>query len=115
MRRGNVIFIIGIIIFATSLAIFGLSLYKGVLMVESFPEVTVKDLLRHVTGVFVDTKDTPTQELKTIAVDVTVLFFAVITAIVLLIDGLIGIIIGISYIIHDRRKRSTDNLSTRPD
>lgn len=112
MRRGNVIFLIGIIIFAASIAVFGLSLYKGVLMVESFPEVTVKDLLRHVTGVFVDTKDAPTQELKNIAVDVTVLFFAVIAAIVLLIDGLIGIIIGIFYIIHDRRKRTADNLST---
>ena len=115
MRRGNVIFLIGIIIFATSIAVFGLSLYKGVLMVESFPEVTVKDLLRHVTNVFVDTKEAPTQELKSIAVDVTVLFFAVIAAIVLLIDGLIGIIIGISYMIHDRRKGTPNNLSTRSD
>jgi hypothetical protein len=115
MRRGNVIFLIGIIIFATSIAVFGLSLYKAVLMIESFPEVTVRDLVRHATGVFVDTQGTPSQELKNIAVDVTVLFFAVITAIVLLIDGIIGIIIGISFIIHDRRKGTTDNLSTRPD
>ena len=104
MRRGNVILLIGIIIFAASLAIFGLSLYKGVLVVESSPELTVKDMLRHVTNVFVDTKDTPNLELKNIAVDVTVLFFAIIAAIVLLIDGLIGIIIGIAYIIHDRKK-----------
>jgi hypothetical protein len=55
-----------------------------------------------------DTEDTSTstQEVREkLMIDVGILFFAIVSGIVLLINGLLAIIIGISVWLHDRRHK----------
>jgi hypothetical protein len=52
-----------------------------------------------------DTEDTATQNVKEkLMIDVGILFFAIVSGIVLLINGLLAMIIGISIWMHDRRQ-----------
>ena len=52
-----------------------------------------------------DTEDTATQNIKEkLMIDVGILFFAIVSGIVLLINGLLAMIIGISIWVHDRRQ-----------
>ena len=51
-----------------------------------------------------DTEDTATQNVKEkLMIDVGILFFAIVSGIVLLINGLLAMIIGIYIWVHDRR------------
>ena len=51
-----------------------------------------------------DTEDVSKQEVKQkLMIDAGILFFAIIAGIVLLINGLLAMIIGISIWVHDRR------------
>jgi hypothetical protein len=53
-----------------------------------------------------DTEDVSKQEVKQkLMIDAGILFFAIVSGIVLLINGLLAIIIGISVWLHDRRHR----------
>ena len=52
-----------------------------------------------------DTEDVSIQEVKQkLMIDVGILFFAIVAGIVLLINGILAMIIGISLWIHDRRQ-----------
>ena len=52
-----------------------------------------------------DTEDVSIQEVKQkLMIDVGILFFAIVAGIVLLINGILAMIIGISLSIHDRRQ-----------
>lgn len=119
MQRGNTILLVGIIILVSSIIIFGLSAYKAILMIENFPDISAQGLAVKVTDRFVDkvsdrfnaflntsndTEDASTQGAKEkLMIDVGILFFAIVSGIVLLINGLLAMIIGISLWMHDRR------------
>jgi hypothetical protein len=106
MKRGNKTLLVGIIILMSSIAIFGLSLYKVILIIDNIPDITTKELLGHTIDRFVDIKSIPNQEPREkIAIDVMILFFAIISAIVLLINGLLVLIFGFAVWIQDRRAR----------
>ncbi len=121
MQRGNKILLVGIIIIVSSIIIFGLSAYKVILLIENFPDISAKEIAVKVSDKFVDkvsdrfnafldtsteTEDAPTQVAREkLMVDVIILFFAIISGIVLLINGLLAMIIGISVWIHDRRHK----------
>ncbi len=52
-----------------------------------------------------ETEDVSTQKVKEkLMIDAGILFFAIVSGIVLLINGLLALIIGISIWVHDRRK-----------
>ena len=52
-----------------------------------------------------DTEDVSTQNIKQkLMIDAGILFFAIVSGIVLLINGLLAMIIGISIWVHDRRQ-----------
>jgi hypothetical protein len=126
MQRGKTILLVGIIILVSSIIIFGLSAYKAILFIENFPDISVKEIAVKVTDKFVDkvtnsfkafldssnetktsndTEEASTQEVREkIMVDVGIIFFAIISGIVLLINGLLAMIIGISIWVHDRRQ-----------
>jgi transposase-like protein len=95
------------IIFMSRIAIFGLSSYKVVLIIDSIPaDMSVKKLLVHTIDRFVDIKSISNQEpQQKIAIDVIILFFAIISAIVLLMNGLLVGIFGLTVWIQDRRAR----------
>src|SRR6187200_2664935 len=114
MQRGNKILLVGIIILVSSAIIFGLSAYKAILMIENFPDITAKGIADKVTdkladkvtdrinasakvtdrvnaflSTSTDTEDTATQNIKEkLMIDVGILFFAIVSGIVLLINGL---------------------------
>ena len=124
MQRGNTILLVGIIILVTSIIIFGLSAYKAILMIENFPDISAKEIAGKVTDKVADkvadkvtdrinaflstsndTEDVSIQEVKQkLMIDVGILFFAIVAGIVLLINGILAMIIGISLWIHDRRQ-----------
>ena len=54
MQRGNTILLIGIIIIVSSIIIFGLAAYKAILMIENFPDISVKGLAGKVTDRLAD-------------------------------------------------------------
>ena len=119
MQRGNTILLVGIIILVTSIIIFGLSAYKAILMIENFPDISAKGIAGKIPdrladkvtdriNVFLstsnDTEDVSKQEIKQkLMIDAGILFFAIIAGIVLLINGILAMIIGISIWVHDRR------------
>ena len=119
MRRGNTILLVGIIILISSVIIFGLSAYKAILMIENFPDISAKQIAGKATDRLADkvtdrinvflntsteTEDVATQAVKEkLMIDAGILFFAIIAGIVLLINGLLAMIIGISVWVHDRR------------
>ena len=119
MQRGNTILLVGIIILVVSIIIFGLSAYKVILMIEKFPDISAKEIAAKVSdklvdkvtdrfNVFMNTADEPeddtTQKAREkLMIDAGIVFFAIISGIVLLINGLLAIIIGIAVWIHDRR------------
>ena len=119
MQRGNTILLVGIIILVVSIIIFGLSAYKVILMIEKFPDISAKGIAVKVSdklvdkvterfNVFMNTADEPendtTQKAREkLMIDAGIVFFAIISGIVLLINGLLAIIIGIAVWVHDRR------------
>jgi len=129
MQRGNKILLAGIIILVSSAIIFGLSAYKAILMIENFPDISAKELAGKVTdrinasakipdrladrvtasvnaflNTSTDTEDVSTQNIKQkLMIDAGILFFAIVSGIVLLINGLLAMIIGIYIWVHDRR------------
>ncbi len=88
-------------------------------MIENFPDISAQGLAVKGTDRFVDkvtdrfnaflntsndTEDASTQGAKEkLMIDVGILFFAIVSGIVLLINGLLAMIIGISLWLHDRR------------
>jgi len=65
----------------------------------------VTDRINAFLSTSTDTEDTATQNIKQkLMIDVGILFFAIISGIVLLINGLLAMIIGISIWVHDRRQ-----------
>lgn len=65
----------------------------------------VTDRINAFLSTSTDTEDTATQNIKQkLMIDVGILFFSIISGIVLLINGLLAMIIGISIWVHDRRQ-----------
>ena len=119
MQRGITILLVGIIILVASIIVFGSAYYKVTLMIENFPDISAKGIAVKVTDKLVDkvtdrfnvlfnTADEPeddsTQKAREkLMIDAGIVFFAIVSGIVLLINGLLALIIGMAVWIHDRR------------
>jgi len=107
MKRANTILIAGVILLMTSLLLFAIFIYKGALLTEALPEISAKDVLKYSLNKFVDTDNTPTQESqKRIVFDMMIVFFGIISGIVLLINSILTLVAGFTIWVFDRRVKN---------
>ena len=107
MKRANVILIAGAVLLMTSLLLFAIFIYKGATLTETLPDISVKDVLKYSLNKFVDTNNTSIQESQKIIVfDMMIIFFGIISGIVLLINSILTIIAGFTIWVFDRRVRN---------
>jgi hypothetical protein len=107
MKRANIILIAGVILLMTSLLLFAIFIYKGALLTEALPDISAKDILKYSLNKFVDTNNTPIQESqKRIVFDMMIVFFGIISGIVLLINSILTLVAGFTIWVFDRRVRN---------
>ena len=109
MKRANTILIAGVILLMTSLLLFAIFIYKGALLTEALPEISAKDVLKYSLNKFVDTDNTPTpsqESQKRIVFDMMIVFFGIISGIVLLINSILTLVAGFTILVFDRRVRN---------
>jgi hypothetical protein len=106
MKRAKIILIAGVILLMTSLLLFAVFIYKGASLTETLPNISAKDVVKYSLNKFVDTNDTPIRESqKRIVFDMMIIFFGIISGIVLLINSILTLVAGFAIWVFDKRVR----------
>ena len=106
MKRANIILIAGVILLMTSLLLFAVFIYKGASLTENLPDISAKDVVKFSLNKFADTNNTPIQESqKGIVFDMMIIFFGIISGVVLLINSILTLVAGFAIWVFDKRVR----------
>jgi hypothetical protein len=102
MKRASMVLISGVILLATSIVVFAVFIHKSASLAETLPDISVKDIVKYSLNKFADTDNASIQESKKRMVyDMAIIFFGIVSGIVLLINGILtligGSIMWISY------------------
>jgi hypothetical protein len=106
MKRASMLLIAGVILLVTSVVVFAVFIYKSASLAETLPDISVKDVVKYSLNKFSDTDNASIQESKKrIVFDMAIIFFGIVSGIVLLINGIITLIGGAIMGISDRGKK----------
>jgi hypothetical protein len=106
MKRASIVLIAGLILLMTSVVVFAVFIHKSASLAETLPDISVKDVVKYSLNKFSDTDNASIQESKKrIVYDMAIIFFGIISGIVLLINGILTLIGGAIMWICDRGKK----------